>query len=145
MAGKSIYPSIPAPGADPASMRASIDAMRQTLTLVLMNAQNPNPNFAPSSASQIFVTRDELKTTGLVGTPGAVGPQGPPGPGIAEAPNDTNTYGRHGLTWQPVLLAAGPVFNPLPPDAANDAAAATAGVPVGGIYKTGSQLMVRVV
>lgn len=144
MAGKSIYPSIPAPGADAASQRATLDAVRQTLTMITMNAQNPNPNFAPSSASQIFVTKDELKSTGVVGAQGPAGPQGPPGPGIAEAPNDANTYGRHGLTWQPVLLAAQPVLNPLPVDAANDAAAASAGVPVGGIYKNGSQLMVRV-
>jgi hypothetical protein len=34
--------------------------------------------------------------------------------------------------------------NNMPPDAANDAAAAAAGVPVGGLYKNGSVLMVRV-
>jgi hypothetical protein len=32
----------------------------------------------------------------------------------------------------------------IPPQAANDAAAAAAGVPVGGLYRTGSALMVRV-
>jgi hypothetical protein len=145
MAGKSIYPSIPSPGNDPASQRATLDAVRQTLTMITMNAQNPNPNFAPSTAAQIFVTKDELKSTGVVGSQGPAGPQGPPGPGIAEAPNDTNTYGRHGLTWQPVLLAANPVFNPLPVNAANDAAAASAGVPVNGVYRNGSVLMVRTV
>ena len=36
-------------------------------------------------------------------------------------------------------------FTPLPVNAANDAAAATAGVPVGGVYRNGSVLMVRVV
>jgi len=35
-------------------------------------------------------------------------------------------------------------FAVLPVDAANDAAAATAGVPVGGTYRSGSILMVRV-
>jgi hypothetical protein len=144
MAGKSIYPSIPSPGNDAASQRATLDAVRQTLTMITMNAQNPNPNFAPSSASQIFVTKDELKSTGVVGAQGPAGPQGPPGPGIAEAPNDTNTYGRHGLTWQPVLLAAKPVANPLPPQATNDAAAAAAGVDIGGVYLNGSQMMMRV-
>lgn len=103
MAGKTIYPSIPAPGNDSASLRATVDAMRQTLTMVIMNAQNPNPNFTPSSASQIFVTQDQLKATGVVGPSGPAGPQGPPGPGIAEAPNDANTYGRSQLTWQPVM------------------------------------------
>jgi hypothetical protein len=144
MAGKSIYPSIPAPGQDMPSIRATLDAVRQTLTMITMNAQNPNPNFAPSSAAQIFVTKDELKTTGVVGSQGPAGPQGPPGPGIAEAPNDTNTYGRHGLTWQPVLLSAAPVLNPLPVNATDDTAAASAGVVVGGVYRNGSVLMVRV-
>jgi hypothetical protein len=36
-------------------------------------------------------------------------------------------------------------FTTLPTNAANDAAAATAGVPVGGVYRNGSVLMVRVV
>lgn len=107
MAGKTIYPSIPAPGNDQASLRATVDAMRQSLTMIIMNAQNPNPNFTPSSASQIFVTQDQLKAGGFVGATGPTGPQGPPGPGIAEAPNDVNTYGRHSLAWKPVLPADG--------------------------------------
>ena len=84
------------------SMRATLDAMRQSLTMITMNAQAPSPNFTPSTASQMFVTKDELKASGVVGAQGPAGPQGPPGPGIAEAPNDANTYGRHALTWQPV-------------------------------------------
>jgi hypothetical protein len=106
MAGKSIYPSIPSPGNDAPSMRATLDAMRQTLTMITMNAQNPNPNFSPSTASQIFVTKDELKSTGVVGAKGPAGPQGPPGPGIDEAPSDTHTYGRHAISWQPVCAEA---------------------------------------
>jgi hypothetical protein len=144
MAGKSIYPSIPSPGNDPASQRATLDAVRQTLTMITMNAQAPSPNFTPSSASQVFVTKEDLKASGVVGAQGPAGPQGPPGPGIAEAPNDTGTYGRHAISWQPVLAAASAKFTTLPVDAANDAAAAIAGVPVGGVYKNGSQLMVRV-
>lgn len=116
MAGKSIYPSIPAPGNDQASMRATLDAVRQTLNMVIMNAQNPSPNYTPSSAAQIFVTQDQLKAGGFVGSPGPAGPQGPPGPGIAEAPSDTNTYGRSRLAWQPVLpLSAGPIMPLLGP------------------------------
>ena len=99
MAGKSIYPSIPSPGNDMPSIRASLDAMRQTLTMVIMNAQNPSSNFAPSSAAQVFVTQDQLKATGVVGATGPAGPQGPAGPGIAEAPNDVHYYARHALTW----------------------------------------------
>jgi len=143
---KSIYPSIPAPGNSQESMRASLDAMRQTLTMVIMNAQNPSSNFTPSSAAQVFVTKEELKSTGVVGATGPAGPQGPPGPGIIEAPSDTNTYGRHALAWLPVLTADNnALFVTLPVNAINDAAAATAGVLVGGVYRNGSQLMVRVV
>ena len=142
---KSIYPSIPSPGNDMPSMRASLDAMRQTLTMVIMNAQNPSSNFTPSSAAQVFVTQEQLKAGGLVGATGPAGPQGVPGPGITEAPSDTNTYGRHALTWLPVLTAdANANFDTLPVNAVDDAAAATAGVIVGGIYRNGSQLMVRV-
>ena len=48
---------------------------------------------------------------GTPGTPGGaqgpVGPQGPPGPGIAEAPLDTNTYGRSNAAWVPALPLSG--------------------------------------
>ena len=71
---KSIYPSIPSPGNDMPSMRASLDAMRQTLTMVIMNAQNPSSNFTPSSAAQVFVTQEQLKAGGLVGATGPAGP-----------------------------------------------------------------------
>ena len=144
MAGKSIYPSIPSPGNDPGTQRATLDALRQSMTMLIMNAQNPNPNFSPSAASQTFVTHDELKASGVVGAQGPSGPQGPPGPGIAEAPTDVNTYGRKALTWQPVLAAQNAQFVALPVNAVDDAAAATAGVPLRGIYRNGSQLMVRV-
>ena len=142
---KSIYPGIPSPGNDMPSMRATLDAMRQTLTMVIMNAQNPSFNFTPSSAAQVFVTKDQLKAGGLVGATGPAGPQGVPGPGIAEAPSDTNTYGRHALAWLPVLTADNNAnFDVLPVNAVDDAAAATAGVIVGGVYRNGSVLMVRV-
>jgi hypothetical protein len=144
VAGKTIYPSIPSPGNDAASQRATLDAVRQTLTMITMNAQAPSPNYTPSAAAQVFVTKADLKASGVVGAQGPSGPQGPPGPGIAEAPNDTNTYGRHALTWQPVLSGANAVFITMPTNAANDAAAASAGVAVGGVYRNGSVLMVRV-
>ena len=144
MAGKSIYPSIPSPGNDPATMRATLDALRQSMTMLIMNAQNPNPNFSPSTASQIFVTHDELKASGVVGAQGPAGPQGPPGPGVAEAPSDANTYGRHALTWQPILTAQNAQFVALPINAVDDATAAAAGVPVRGVYRNGSTLMIRV-
>ena len=104
---KSIYPSIPAPGNTPESQRATLDAMRQTMTMVILNAQKPNANFSPTSASQVFVTQDQLKATGVVGPTGPPGPQGVPGAGIPEAPNDSNTYGRHALAWVPVTGGGG--------------------------------------
>jgi hypothetical protein len=42
-------------------------------------------------------------------------------------------------------LGAGLTFTTLPVNALNDAAAATAGVPVGGVYRNGSTLMVRTI
>jgi hypothetical protein len=62
MAGKSIYPSIPSPGNDARSMRATLDAIQQSMTMIIMNAQSPSPNYTPSSAAQIFVTNAGLST-----------------------------------------------------------------------------------
>ena len=41
-------------------MRATLDALRQTVTMIVMNAQIPDPNYTPSSAAQVFVTNAEL-------------------------------------------------------------------------------------
>lgn len=41
-------------------MRATLDAVRQTLTMIIINAQKPSHNFTPSSAAQVFVTKQEL-------------------------------------------------------------------------------------
>jgi hypothetical protein len=57
---KSIYPSVPSPGSDMDSIRATLDAVRQSLTMVIINAQNPSSTFAPSSAAQVFVTNARL-------------------------------------------------------------------------------------
>jgi hypothetical protein len=62
MAGKSIYPSIPSSGNDIPSIQAAMTAMRQTMTMVIMNAQTPDPNYTPSSAAQVFVTNAQLST-----------------------------------------------------------------------------------
>lgn len=59
---KSIYPSIPSPGNDMDSIRATLDAIRQSMTMVIINAQEPNNNFTPSSAAQVFVTNARLNT-----------------------------------------------------------------------------------
>ena len=120
---RSIYPIIPAPGNDLPSLQATLGAMRQSLNMLILNAQNPNPNFAPSSAAQVFVTHDQLRKLNLIGEAGPQGskgeqglpgPAGPPGsgtpgppgpPSFPDAPNDTHTYGRNALAWAQVLAA----------------------------------------
>jgi hypothetical protein len=164
---RSIYPSIPAPGNDLPSIQASLGAMRQSLNMLILNAQNPNPNFAPSSAAQVFVTHDQLKKLNLIGEagpqgskgdqglPGPAGPPGAPGGGGATpsstlpamdgtaAVGTSTTYAR-GDHVHPSDTSV-PVFDTLPLNAVDDTAAAAAGVPVGGVYRNGSQLMVRII
>jgi hypothetical protein len=108
MPSRSIYPSIPAPGNSLQSMGPCLEAVRQALNMIIINAQEPNTNFAPSSAAQIFVTKRDL--TNIV------------------APK----------------LSPNAAFINLPVHATSDAAAAALGVNIGGIYRTGSALMVRV-
>jgi hypothetical protein len=67
MANKSIYPSIPDPGSSIGTIVPCLLAMKQTLQMIILNAQVPNPNYAPSSAAQIFVTNERLKILGVKG------------------------------------------------------------------------------
>lgn len=60
-------------------------------------------------------------------------------------PFDGTRVSKSGDTMTGILALAGLIFTGLPVNAANDAAAATAGVPVGGVYRNGSILMVRTV
>lgn len=205
MAPRSIYPSIPAPSPDIQGILSSVNAMRQTLSMITLNAQDPTANLSASTASQIFVTQAQLKNLVTTGVPGPAGPQGPQGPqgpaappgqnGILDAPNDATAYARKSQAWSHIthiditdwavaiagyvpvasttlplmdglvsigvaftfargdhvhpsdtsrLATINPVFDVLPINAANDAAAATAGVPINGMYRNGSVLMVRV-
>jgi hypothetical protein len=142
---KSIYPSIPMPGLTLNTLAPAVEALRQTVNLIILNGLSPNPGYTPSETAQVFVTYAALTKIGVVGPRGPQGPPGAPGtPGIGEAPNDVNTYGRHNLNWTQVLTALNPVLSALPVNAASDTAAAIAGVPVNGIYRNGSVLMVRV-
>jgi hypothetical protein len=70
----------------------------------------------------------------------AYGGAGAGGGGIEEAPLDGATYGRQSGAWAAVVPMVGATLT----NAANDVAAATAGVPLNGIYRNGSVLMVRV-
>jgi hypothetical protein len=216
MAGTTIFPTIPNPGATPAGMSATVQALMQCVNLLIVNAQavSPPSNLAGSNK---FAKTTQLQ--GLALLQGPKGDPGPPGVGFADAPSDGNYYSRVNATWGMVLpisggrltgglsfhnvVAANPddttqhielwvstpspfgfsitsgrlnyvvgnpanthffrvggadrlsigttinmlspaVFNPLPINATDDATAATAGVPVGGVYRNGSQLMVRV-
>lgn len=103
----SIYPSIPMSGSDLKTIVPAIEAMRQTLTLMILNGKSPNPNYTPSEAAQIFVTNAILAQSNLISSTG--------------------------------------VFKSLPPQATTDAQAAALGVPIGGMYRNGNQLLVRVV
>lgn len=60
MAGRTIYPSIPDPGNTLATIIPCLAAIKQTLQMIIINAQEPNPNYTPSSAAQIFVTKGDL-------------------------------------------------------------------------------------
>jgi hypothetical protein len=47
-------------------MRATLDAIRQAATMVIINAQEPSVNYTPSSAAQVFVTNARLSELGVV-------------------------------------------------------------------------------
>lgn len=63
--GRTIYPSIPDPGNTLATIVPCLVAMKQTLQMIIINAQNPNPNYTPSSAAQVFVTNARLSQLGV--------------------------------------------------------------------------------
>jgi hypothetical protein len=68
--------------------------------------------------------------------------------GIPAAPTaalGVNTTQLATTAFVSAAMASIPVFATLPVNAANDAAAATAGVPLNGVYRNGSVLMVRTV
>lgn len=70
--------------------------------------------------------------------------------GLSPNPNYTPSQAAQIFVTNAILARGGfiplgkPAFSALPVNAANDAAAAAAGVPINGIYRNGSVLMVRV-
>jgi hypothetical protein len=46
--------------------------MKQCLQMIIINAQTPNSNWAPSSAAQIFVTNERLTQLGVKGASASV-------------------------------------------------------------------------
>lgn len=71
----------------------------------------------------------------------------PPGPAVINVPEDqpVSGWGEWLREMARALNLLAVRANTMPVDAANDAAAAALGVPVGGLYRTGSAVMVRVV
>ena len=62
MPSRSIYPSIPDPGNTVETMAPALLAIKQTLTMIILNSQSPSKNYTPSSAAQIFATQGQLTT-----------------------------------------------------------------------------------
>lgn len=62
---RTIYPSIPDPGNTLATIVPCLNAIKQTLQMIIINAQTPNPNYTPSSAAQVFVTNARLQQLGV--------------------------------------------------------------------------------
>lgn len=86
MAGQTIYPSIPSPGNTIQTILPCIDAMRQTLNMIIINAQAPSPNYAPSSAAQIFATKGYVDGRTPI---------------TSDAPADGHKYVRQNGVWVP--------------------------------------------
>lgn len=68
---------------------------------------------------------------------------------LYDAPSTGQGYGRQNNSWQPVILqSGGTMLGPLQlanlVNAANDAAAAVAGVQISELYRNGSVVMIRV-
>lgn len=59
---RSIYPAIPDPGNTLPTIIASLQAIQQTLNLIIVNAQNPRNDYDLTVASQIFITREYFDT-----------------------------------------------------------------------------------
>jgi hypothetical protein len=119
------YISVPDPGATASTMSASVQAMKHNVNLLTVNTQAAAQQ-ANLQGAQIFALQ---KATAA----------------FQDAPTDGSTYGRKNGQWVKVLSPNDNLLTIVTPvNAINDAAAKTAGVPVGGIYRNGSQLMVRV-
>jgi hypothetical protein len=109
---KSIYPSIPAAGNTIESVRASLDAVRQTLNMLIINAQNPNPNFTPSSAAQVFLTKDTAPKGGggadlSANMQNMIGLGTDGGLFTLDAPTDGQYYARQGGQWVVIPVSGG--------------------------------------
>lgn len=57
---QTIYPSIPDPGTSLTTIIPCLTAIKQTLTMIILNSQAPSSTYAPSSAAQTFVTQGQL-------------------------------------------------------------------------------------
>jgi hypothetical protein len=95
------YPSIPVPTNTIASMYAAMLQMRQTIQLLIVNAQAPS-QATLEQASQIFATSTDFQALSTAVAAGAPGPQGPRGPAGATGPTGpTGPQGPQGVPGPP--------------------------------------------
>lgn len=139
------YPSLPIPTADLSSLHNAALAMRQTISLLIVNQQAPSEPTL-TKASQIFATNENLGkiVQNISAIPGPAGPPGKDAPqdAIKDAPINSILYGRMNGNWTQVNPSTIAGWISLT-DATDDYAAALAGVAVGSLYRNGSVLMVR--
>ena len=140
------YPSLPIPTADISSLYNAALAMRQTISLLIVNQQVPSEPTL-TKASQIFATNENIGK--IVQNISAIaGPPGPPGKdapqdAITDAPVNSILYGRMNRNWAQITPPNITGWASLT-DATDDTTAASAGVAVGSLYRNGSVLMVRI-
>lgn len=116
-----IYPSLPLPTNTVQSMYSVMLAMRQTIELLIVNAQAPS-QATLTIASQTFATKESVAGIGTIqGIQGPAGPPGNTGPAgpsevstnsgnmaklgtdnlilVPDAPANSTTYGRNNNAW----------------------------------------------
>ena len=120
------YITIPDPGATQASVSAAVQALKHDVNLLIVNSQTDEQTLNLVGAKVFALQQASVA--------------------FKDAPADGNAYGRRNTTWVKVLSPNDIQLTIVTPvNATSDHNASLLGVPVGGIYRNGSQLMVRVV
>jgi hypothetical protein len=120
------YITIPDPGATQASLSAAVQALKHDVNLLIVNSQTDEQTLNLVGAKVFALQQASIA--------------------FKDAPADGNAYGRRNATWVKVLSPNDNLLTiVIPANFVDDLHAKAGGVPVGGIYRNGSQLMVRVV